>query len=233
MKTLFSTLLLASICLLANLHADLTLVQKVDGLGQDMQSTTKIKGGKTRIDASPETSIIMDMKTGDMISVMHAQKKYVKIPSQMAQAAMESMKKMQGDQPDAARELTATGKKETIAGYPAEEYTYTFAGRKMSLWLTKALPDYQEALKEMGTAFNNGPMASMMKSLGVDFATLSGFPVRTVSELQPGQTVTSTVVSVSTKPIPDSDFDIPPDYQEMKMPTLTPPAAQDAPPVSK
>jgi hypothetical protein len=234
MKTLCATLLLlASICLPPALHADLTIVQKVVGMDQDMESTTKIKPGKTRVDASPATSIIMDLKTGEIISLMHAEKKYMKIPGQMAQAAIEGMQKMEGDQPGTAPELKPTGKKETIGGYPTEEYTCNVAGSKLSLWLTRALPDYQAVLTEMATAFKEGPMAAMMKHFGVDFATLPGFPMRTVNELQPGQTITSTVLSVSTKPIPDSDFDIPADYQAMKTPSLTPSAAEEPPAVSK
>jgi hypothetical protein len=233
MKTLCAILLAASICVLPSLRADLTIVQKVEGMGQNMESTTKIKGGKTRVDAAPATSIIMDLKSGDMISLMPAEKKYMKIPSEMAQAAMASMKKTQASPSGAPPALTPTGKKDTINGYSAQEYTYNTGGSKISLWLTTALPNYQQALKEMSAAFNQGPMSAMIKDLGVDFSTLPGFPLRTVNELQAGEAVTSTVVSVSTKPIPDSDFDVPADYEEMKMPSLTPPAVDQAPAVSK
>jgi hypothetical protein len=232
MKTIFSLLLLASCGLLANLHADLTVVQKVEGMGQNMESTTKIKPGKTRIDASPANSFLMDLRTGEMTSLMTAQKKYMKIPNQMAQAVVDGMKKMQGDQ-SAPAAPTPTGKKETVSGYPCEEYTCVLHGTKLTLWLTTALPGYQAMLQEMAAAFNQGPMSVMTKSLGVDFASLPGYPIRTSNELRPGQVVTTTVISVNTDPIPDADFDIPSDYTELKMPSLTPPAARQAPAVSK
>ena len=232
-KPLPAILLLASFGLLTNLHADLTIVQKIDGLGQDMESTTKIKPGKTRVDSSPAHSFIMDLNTGAMITLMPAQKKYMKIPSEMAQAVVDSMKKTAGDQPATPSVPTPTGKKETISGYPAEEYTCIFNGTKMTLWLTTALPDYKAMLQEMATAFKSGPMAAMTKSLGLDFAALPGFPIRMINELTPGQVMTSTTVSVSTKPIPDLDFDIPADYTELKMPMLTPPAAEQPPALSK
>ena len=232
MKTLGAILLLF-VCLLSTVQADLTIVQKMDGMGGDMETTIKIKAGKTRVDASPATSIIMDAKTGEMINLMHAEKKYMTIPSQMALAAIESMKKMQGDQTGPAPSPAPTGKKETISGYPTEEYTCEVAGSKVSLWLTKTLPDYQAVLAEMSAAFNQGLMSTVMKSVGMDFATLPGFPMRTVNELQPGQTITSTVESVSTKAIPDADFEIPVGYQAMKMPTLTPPGTEEAPAVKK
>lgn len=231
MKTSLPLLaLLASLALGPTLHADLMITQQVEGMGQNMESTTKIKGSKTRVDASPATSIIMDLKSGDMISLMHSQKKFMKIPSQMTQAAFDGMKKMQGGK--GGLTPTPTGKKDVISGYASEEYTSTVAGTKITLWLTKALPDYQQVLKEMGVAFSQGPMAAMMKNLGVDFTTLPGFPIRTVNEIQPGQSMTTTVTSVSIKPLPDSDFEVPADYQAMTMPSLTPPAAA-APAVSK
>ena len=233
MKKFPAVVLLACLCLLPDLRADITIVQQIDGDGQNRESTTKIRSDKTRIDASPATSIIMDLKSGEVISLMHAEKKYVKIPSQMTQAALESVRKMQGNQAAAPPNLAPTGKKESISGYPTEEYTLNFGGHKLSLWLTKALPDYQDVLKQMAAAFSQGPMAAMVKNLGMDFTTLPGFPIRTVNEWQPGRLLTSTVVSVSTAPIPDSDFEIPASYQAMVIPSLTPPAAADSRAVSK
>ena len=69
-----------------------------------------------------------------------------------------------------------------------------------------------------------------MQSYGIDPATLPGFPVRTVLEISPGQTMTRTVVSVNTQPIADAEFEIPAGYQAMATPVLTPPAAAGAGP---
>jgi hypothetical protein len=228
MRKIFWLPLLTAVCCLTSLHADLTIVQHVDGMGQNMDTTMMFKAGRTRVDASPQTSMIMDLKSGEMISLMHAQKSYMKIPSQMAQMAMDAMKQSSGTA-KSGMALTPTGKKDTISGYPAEEYTATIAGMKMTMWLTKAVPDYANLLKQMSDAFAQGPMAVMMKGIGLDMAALPGFPVRTVNELQPGQTVTSTVLSVSSKPIPDSEFDVPADYKQMTMPNFGPPTQPAAP----
>ena len=209
----------------AGARADLTIVQKVEGMGQDMENTSRFKAGKTRVDTSPGTSLIMDLKTGEMINLMHAPKTFIKVSSAMAQAAIDSMKQSQGGAPEAKPALTATGKKETISGFAADEYTCNVAGVKMTLWLTRALPDYAAVLKEMTGALGQGPMGPLMQSGGIDVAALPGFPVRTVLEIQPGQTMTRTVVSVSTKPVPDADFEIPPGYKQVEVPVLTPPAA--------
>lgn len=226
-KTILSTLAVSA-ALLTAARADLTVVQKIDASGQNLQSTTEYKGAKTRIDAAPGMSIIMDLKSGDMINVMHAQKAYMKIPAAMAQQAVDAMTKMAGDKGQAKPELKATGKKDTIGGYASDEYAATVAGKKMSFWLTKALPNWDGVLKEMTAAMKQGPMASMMQGIGLDMSTLPGFPMRVAVEGGPGEGMTSTVVSVSSKPIADSEFAVPTDYKEMTIPNLTPGAG--APP---
>ena len=218
----------------AVVQADLTVIQTIAGLGQDTESTARFKDGKTRVDASPGTSLIMDLRSGEMINLMHGPKTFLKVSSATARAAIESMKQGQGGTapPDTKPALVATGKKDTVGGFAADEYTCSVAGVKMTLWLTKALPDYGTALKEMSGALSQGPMGPLMQSYGLDMATLPGFPVRTVIEISPGQTVTRTVVSVSTQPIPDAEFEVPAGYKEMAVPVLTPPLAVPSPATS-
>lgn len=205
--------------------ADLTITQRVEGMGQNAENISWFKGGKTRVDPSPGLSIIMDLKTGETVSLNHAQKTFFKVSGEMAQAAIDSVKKMQDEHPETKAALTPTGKKDTISGYAAEEYTCKVSDVKVALWLTKELPDYQQALKELATEFREGPMAAMMQNYGLDLSTLPGFPIRTVLSLPPDQTMTRTVVAVSTASVPDSQFEIPPDYQEIPAKILTPPAA--------
>ena len=210
----------------ANLtRADLTVVQKVEGVGQAYENTSMSKDGKARVDTSPGTSLIMDLKTGETISLNRPQKTFLKISGEMTRTAIASVQKTQDEHPDARSPLTPTGRKETISGYDAEEYTCTVAGVKGSLWLTKALPDYQAALKELGAGFKQGAMATTMQNYGFDMSTLPGFPVRSVLEVPPGQTMTRTVISANTRFIDEAEFQIPADYKEVATTTLTPPAA--------
>ena len=221
-------LLLAAVsCLLGTpaLHADLTIVQKIEGLGQVTESVTKYKDGKTRMDVTPGATIIMDSKTGETISLLPAQKRYFKAPADVVKAAVDGMKGEHGPAADSKPQLVPTGRKETVAGYPAEEYSATVAGSKIALWLTKDIPNYEQASRELGAAFKQGPLAAMSQNFGLDLANLPGFPVRQVKELQPGQTITATLVSLSTEPIPDADFAVPADYRAVVRPELTPRAA--------
>lgn len=222
---------LASLCTFGSLlHADITVVQKIEGMGLSTESTTKVKGDKTRVDAMPGMTMIMNGGSGDILNLMHAQKSYMKIPAEAAKLAVSKM--MTPEAANAKPKLTPTGKKETINSYAAEEYNCEMGGRKITVWLTTALPNYQAALKEMTEAMGHGPMASAMQSFSVYSTDLPGFPIRTISEVAPGQSITATTVSLDTKPISDADFAVPGDYKEMSLPTLTPPVPP-APPMVK
>ena len=209
-------------------RADLLITQKVDGMGPaGMETTTKVKGDKMRVDATPEISMIVDVKSGDMVNLMHAQKAYLKVNGDMAKTLLAQMKQNQGGAATAGKpELKATGAKETINGYACDEYAGSTAnGMKFAFMLTKALPNYEAALKQLADAMKNGPLAQQTQGMGLDFGTLPGFPLRTTMELG-GQKMTSTVTNVSTAALPDADFATPAGYKEMAMPTMTPPTPE-------
>lgn len=238
--SLFALAALALTWVASPARADLLMTQKVEGTGQDVEITTKCKGERLRIDVAPGMSMIVDTKSGAMTNLMHAQKSYMQIPASVAQAAVENIKRQQaqaGGSPasEAKPQLTATGKKETISGYASEEYTTTVNNMKMRLWLTKALPDYQSALKQLAAATEQGPLAAQSRGMGMnlDLTNLPGFPMRTVLEMGPSQSVTSTVTTISTKPLADTEFSVPTEYSEVKVPNLTPPMqAPPAPPAA-
>lgn len=208
---------------LATARADLLITQKVEGMGPaPMEMTTRVKGDKMRVDPTSEMSMIVDVKTGDMINLMHSQKAYLKISGDMAKSMMEQMKQGQSATAAAKPDLKPTGKKETINGYACDEYAGTMNGMKLSFMLTKALPNYESALKQLADSAKNGPLAQQTQAMGMDFGTLPGFPLRTSMDMG-GQKMTSTVTNVSTAPLPDSEFVLPAGYKEISMPSLTPP----------
>jgi hypothetical protein len=65
-------------------RADLTITQQIQKEGPPQEAnltmTMKIKEGKMRLDLNPQVSSIVDLKTGDMISLMHEQKLMMTIP---------------------------------------------------------------------------------------------------------------------------------------------------------
>src|SRR3954451_17990647 len=89
-----SLALLAGLCLPA--RADFTIVQKVEGKGQNHEITLKIRGDKIRMEATPQMTMIVDGKTGDTITLMNAQKKIVRISGDKAKAIAEMAAKYSG-----------------------------------------------------------------------------------------------------------------------------------------
>src|SRR5437763_6308642 len=106
------------------LRGDLTIVQKVEGIGKFKQITTKLKGDKARVEVSPEMATIIDNKNGEMLNLMTGKKKFVRISADQSRAIAELTHKYGGDSSMATAKpkLKPTGKKEMINGYEAEEY---------------------------------------------------------------------------------------------------------------
>ena len=70
-------------------RGDLTIVQKVEGIGSVKQITTKLKGDKARVEVSPEITTIIDNKSGDMLSLMNTKKKFLRISAEKSKAIAE------------------------------------------------------------------------------------------------------------------------------------------------
>src|SRR5450432_967792 len=95
-------------------RGDLTIVQKVEGIGSVKQITTKLKGDKARVEVSPEITTIIDNKSGDMLSLMNTKKKFLRISAEKSKAIAELASKYSGDSSTTTErsKLTPTGRKE-------------------------------------------------------------------------------------------------------------------------
>jgi Domain of unknown function (DUF4412) len=195
-------------------RGDLTIVQRVEGVGQNGDVTVKIKGDKERIDAPSQPSRIIDGKTGELADLMNDRKSYVKISAAQIKAAAASMS-LNAEKKPGASKLTPTGKKDTINGYETEEYVYETPQFKASFWIANKYPGAADILKQMQTPISGAWKPSNMGM--PDYTDFSGLPLKTVISVGPNQVVT-TIVSIKQDPLNASDFDIPKDYQEMKEP---------------
>src|SRR5437764_10256425 len=133
LASLFSIIILG---LLVSARGDLTIVQRVEGAGQNGDVTVKIKGDKQRIDAPSQPTRIIDGKSGEMTDLISDQKSFVTISAAQIKAAAASMN-LSPDKNSTASKLTPTGKKETINGYETEEYVYETPQFKASFWVAK------------------------------------------------------------------------------------------------
>jgi hypothetical protein len=197
-------------------RADFTIVQKVQGKGQANEMTLKLKGDRVRMEATPKMTVIVDGKTGDTITLMNAEKKFIRISGDKAKAIAEMAAKYGGTTSEKPK-LVATGKKTTINGYEAEEYVGETATFKASYWIAPAFPDSAAILKQLQavipTAWND-----LAKGM-LDYRDLPGFPLRTHVRTE-GDEITSTVTTVKQDPLSEAEFAVPKDFQEMKIPNV-------------
>jgi len=217
------TAIVASICLavaVPALRADLIVKQKVENSGQTQEVTLKLKDTKCRIEATDQTTAIIDSATGATTVLLHPQKAYLKITGDQLRAQAEAMKNLLGSKKgDAAQaEFKPTGKTETINGYKTEEYTVSVGGIQMTIAVAKDFPNYREIVKAL---FNiqSGPGMEVFRGLSIPPEKYPGMPIRTVVEVL-GQKITTTVDSVEETHLADSDFAIPIDYKELNPASL-------------
>ncbi|MGH8164969.1 MAG: DUF4412 domain-containing protein [Rhodanobacteraceae bacterium] len=175
----------------------------------------KVKGDKARIEINPQITTLLDGKTGDLVTLMNDQKKVMRISGERAKA-MAEMASAVTKENNAEIAPKPTGKTETINGYQAEEYVSTSPHLQTTYWVAKNFPDYQSILQQMAV-LQKGAFAAVRRGVP-DYGKLPGMPLRTEIKSDGKIAVTSTLVSVNTDPVPDSAFDIPTDYTEMKMP---------------
>jgi len=180
--------------------------------------TIKFKGDKVRVDAAPQVSMITDAKTGDTVTLIHAEKKAMRISGDKMKAAAEMVKKFAGPTPTEQKsKLTPLGRKETVNGMPTDVFTTDTAVGKATYYIATSYPDAAAIMKEMKTA---QPSALANSGAGVpDFRDLPGVPVKIEMDTVRGRVV-MTLVAVKRDPIPNSEFSVPVDYTDVKMPDI-------------
>ena len=197
-------------------RGDFTIVQKVEGNGAGTQITLKLKGDKIRLEAPPKVTAIIDGRTGDMVTLMIAKKKFLRISGEKTKAIADLAAKYGGDTAEKAK-ITATGKKMTINGYEAEEYVSESKLFKAHYWIAPSFPDSVAIIKQLQAVVPSA-WSELAKGM-MDYRDLPGFPLRT--QVRTGEEeVTSTVSSVSRDPLSDGEFAVPKDFEEMKLPNI-------------
>jgi hypothetical protein len=210
--------LFLSICLTLSASADLTIVQKVEGVGPTADVTIKIKGDKARIDVNPQLTTIIDGKTGEMTNLMKDQKTLMRISANEMKAAADMLdqftdKNVPSDKP----RLNATGKKETINGYETEEYVCETPMFKAAYFIAPKYPDGAAILKQLQVLKSEALNPTNVKM--PDYRDFPGLPIKTVVSMGANQ-VTTTLTSVKQDPLNDAEFSIPKDFQETKLPDI-------------
>jgi len=207
-----AALLAVTVCL----HADLVVVQKVEGGGQNSTQTIKIKGDKARADLSPSASTITNGATGEMITLMHTGRTYLKVSAEQMKKMMEELQKYRtGTEP---AKLQDSGKKEKIDAYDCEIFTAGTGALTATYWIAKDFPNYQSVLAQLDK-FQSGTISAMGKGLMPEIKDMPGMPMKTEIVLN-GKKVTTTIISAKEENVDPKSFDIPAGYKEISSPEL-------------
>jgi hypothetical protein len=204
-------------------RADLVLQQNIESAMINGTITTQIKGDKIRVDipATPQGSMstIMNLSTGDSITLLHKQKTAMKVPGTEIKQMVENMKQARASAGTNAAlpKFLDTGKTEKVGSYDTEIYTWSGPdGANQTVWVARNFPDYAQIKVQMDK-LNNSPLAQLSKGTVPDVSTLPGMVVKTQMVMN-GQKVTSTLISATEKPVDASIFQTPKDYQAMNQP---------------
>ncbi len=200
-------------------HADLVIEQKMESSFMNGNMVMKVKGDRARMDVpSPvgQTTVLMDMKAGQMTTLVHAQKMAMKMDMAQAKAAAEAQQKATGvDFTKMAPK--ATGEKDKVGEWDCEIYQMDMGnGMSSKMWVAKSYPNYKSIMEQMNK-INSAASAGM----GMDPSKfdLGGMTVKTEVTTPLGKVV-STLVSAKEQAVDDSEFQVPAGYNEMKMPNL-------------
>ena len=201
---------------LAPVRADLVIVQHVDGSGQSGDQTIKIKGDKARTDLAQQVSMITDGASGDIVTLMHSTKTFLKLTAAQTKAMLEQLKKLA---PTAEPpKLTDTGKKEKIGNYDCEIFTSNLGAVSVTYWIARDFPNYQSVLEQMGK-LQGGSISAMGKGIMPELKDFPGMQIKTEMDLG-GKKISTVLISAKEETVDPASFDIPKDYKEASAPAL-------------
>ncbi|MGH8100217.1 MAG: DUF4412 domain-containing protein [Chthoniobacterales bacterium] len=198
--------------------ADVTLIQEVEGLGVGTgEMTIKIKGEKVRIDPSPKVTTIFDGGTGELTTLMRDEKSVIRMSADKLKAAAAMLKQFNSEN-EAKPKLVATGQKETINGMETEQYSYDGPDFKATYWIAPNYPNGTEILRQLQAVKSEAWNAANVRL--PDYHDFPGLPIRTrvTTKHEGAHEFISTITTVKLDPISDSEFAVPLDFKEIKMP---------------
>jgi hypothetical protein len=199
--------------------ADYIIKEQFEQSGQTQQITLKIKDTKVRLDTAEQTSAIIDSQTGATTLLIHPNKAFLKISPEEVKEQTKALQEMLGQKLEnpADVELKPTGKQQKINGFDTEEYTTSFNGIQMSIFIAKQYPNYE---KVVGALYQvqNGPAMDAFRSMSIPPDKYPGLPIRTTQTVV-GQKIVMTLDSAQETDVSDADFTIPADYKELNPPS--------------
>jgi hypothetical protein len=198
--------------------SDLIIEQEVEAEGAKFSMLMQVKGSQARMDMGNESSVILDLESGDMTTIMHGQKMVMT----MSGDQLQSMTQMAAHQSDTSEpgELVPTGKTEVINGFNTAQYLSKGNETDAEYWIAEDLPNAKMLTRRFASLSETLNKNSPAPSLAMDPDKFPGFPIRTIIKTEDGQRVVSTISRIEEALVPASVFEIPADYQSMRMPNI-------------
>lgn len=206
------------LCFPGVLFADLVITQKVEGAGQAGDVVLKIKGDKVRADMPQSVSSITNAATGEVVTLMHPQRSYLRISGERSKQMLERMQQQVYGTgiPAEPAKLEPTGKKEKVGEWDTEVFTCKIGGVALTYWIAKEFPNYAayaESLQKIQVAG--------LGNLGPKTEDLGGMPVKIEMSFDKKK-ITNTIVSVKEEPVDEAVFALPKNYKEIELPEPKP-----------
>ncbi len=201
---------------LALASADLVVVQKVEGSGQAGEQKIRVKGDQARSDVANSMSMITDGATGEMITLMHSGKTFLKISAEQTKAMMEQLQQRRPNAEPA--KLQPTGKKEKIGEYECEIFTTNLGAMTITYWIAKDFPNFPSILTQL-EKFQSGAISAMGRGLMPELKDFPGLAMKTEIDMGGKKTIT-TLVSAKEENVDPAIFKIPAGYKEVTSPAL-------------
>jgi hypothetical protein len=187
--------------------------------GQTMPVVMLVKGAKSRMEVSMggmDVYMIVDGESQQMLSVMPAQKMYMRMD--LKQAA-QGMPGMQGQRNQAPPKITRTGRHETIAGRDCEHVLFDTERVQMDICAAKGMGVFTGGM-------GGGPMGGRGRGQGVpagydelmkEFKD-GFFPLKIETVDGTTRNVMMLVTAIEPQRVDASQFVPPAGFQEMQMP---------------
>lgn len=203
---------------LATARADFTIVQKIEGGLNSGQMTLRLKDDKARADIAPQITIITDLGTGDVITLQHNTKVFIKLPGEQARAVLEKVKQQQKATGKEPPKLTATGRTEKVDQYACDVFTWSAGEIHATDWIAKEHPNAATLLPALDR-FQSAGLAGAARPLQPAMSELPGVLIK--REMTIGtQKTTTTLISVSDAPLDPAIFAVPADYKAQAAPAF-------------
>lgn len=225
MTSLFTVLLLAP----GVVVHETAVTTMPDGSTQSGWQKTTIAGARLRRESSQRpAALVLDAEKGEMIALELDAKRYFRLGATELADSDAPGPMMDGIVvgPRGAHVpehvFTETGKHETISDWDAREVQLAGSGRERTTWWVAEPPE------GISADLYRGIVERVFSRKGSRWApyfeqrrALQGFPVRTVIEFPtPGGTARTvlTVTRIEHTDVPDSVFEVPPDFVELPSP---------------